>query len=97
MGYYSVPLCFDRSASKNIEQEDTERPNGYDNHTNLENPYVSSLNRNTEEEDCNAQFDEHDINDVEHGCECLVLSLRLDCCPFEELKDLLFEPAFSDR
>ena len=50
----SIPLSVNWAASKHVEKEDGQRPAGYDDHAYLENPLVSILNRNSEEEERNA-------------------------------------------
>ena len=69
-----VPLSIYWTASKDVEEEEAERPEANKYHANFENPFVSSLHRNSEEEDRDTKLDEHDIENVEHRRQRLVLA-----------------------
>jgi hypothetical protein len=85
----SIPLSFNWTASKHIEKEDAQRPEGYDDHAYLENPFVSFLNSNSEEETRNAQFDEHYIENVKYGRKCFILAATSACRSSKEFNTYL--------
>jgi hypothetical protein len=58
---------------EDVEEEDGERPDGYDYHADFQGPSVALLGCDSQEEDGNAEFYEHHVCYVGECCKGLIL------------------------
>jgi hypothetical protein len=71
--YPPIPLLLKRAALEHIPEEQHGTPDGDDGQANGDDPEVDALDRESQEEEANAQFYKHHIEDVRRSREGLPL------------------------
>ena len=72
-GNSKVPLFLDGTALEHVPEEDDCAPDGDDGQTDPDDPCVHRFDRQSQEEDTNAQLDEHHVEDISRGRQSLPL------------------------